>query len=486
MHEAACNKSFKCQPANNTSENHDLVVSAHWGVSGCKLDAPAVPSDDVTKEPWLAKATEPKAPLLPVPVLSPRPEGPPGGAALAEGGRMSCTLGEPEPCPGAVGAESPSNRLVQYKSITHTHNISSSQQGTALGSYRLTHNVAGRHENFSDLGPVLGAVRKDPELSKYYKLTRKFLLYLRALDGAGFSVSGFNNRELKREEKHGQYIHRWTTAYRKKLLAKLYLLDEYIERGGIDGITMMTLTTYQGSRSAYNDGSFSESVKGHRLTIEESFQLLRESWDKLSKMIRHVLPGVSYIWIMEPHKTGYPHLHVVLFSDVSIGIQERLKTLWSEKYRAGSYDRGADFEVRRPEDSIQSIRNYLMKYIAKGFVSTNSKYGNTVWSPGEMVFNAVVWSLGCRTFQPSRGLQQIMGWNPEKDGAIWWSECTVHLEDDDHQVWLKNILGWIPGRNDPGDGRLADPEDLAPEGPVTLQLWKNKYKARYEAIGNVR
>lgn len=121
MYEAACNKSFKCQPANNTSENHDLVVSAHWGVSGCKLDAPAVPSDDVTKEPWLAKAPEPKAPLLPVPVLSPRPEGPPGGAALAEGGRMSCTLGEPV-CPGAMGAESPLG-LVPYNSITHTHNI---------------------------------------------------------------------------------------------------------------------------------------------------------------------------------------------------------------------------------------------------------------------------------------------------------------------------------------------------------------------------
>lgn len=96
MHEATGKECFKCQPANNTSEDHDLVVSAHWGVFTCQLDAPAVPSDDVTKEPWLAKAPEPKAPLLPVPVLSSRPEGPPGGAALAEGGRISFTLGEPK------------------------------------------------------------------------------------------------------------------------------------------------------------------------------------------------------------------------------------------------------------------------------------------------------------------------------------------------------------------------------------------------------
>lgn len=80
-----------------------------------------------------------------------------------------------------------------------------------------------------------------------------------------------------------------------------------------------------------------------------------------------------------------------------------------------------------------------------------------------------------------------MGWNPEKDGAIWWSECTVHMADDneDHQVWLKNLLGWIPDRDEDCDEMTPreDPDDLAPEGPVTRQLWKTKYDARDQAIG---
>jgi hypothetical protein len=263
------------------------------------------------------------------------------------------------------------------------------------------------------------------------------------MDSMGLTISGFNLRENKGIDKSFAASHRWTTAYRKKLLAKLYLLDDYIKENP-SAVSLLTLTVYQ-------DGEYSEQVTGKKLTIPESFELLKKSWKNLSMMIRHLLPGTEYIWIVEPHQSGYPHLHVVLFSDVSTGIQERIKTLWSAKYKAGSFEIGADFEIRRPDQAIESLRNYLMKYIAKGFISTDSRYGGDGWTAAELVFNACVWEGGYRTFQPSRGLQKTLGWIPGKDDAIYWSSNTGEYEDQVGEInrfvlWERSLLGWIPGR----------------------------------------
>jgi hypothetical protein len=282
----------------------------------------------------------------------------------------------------------------------------------------------------------------------------------------GLCVSGWNNRDNKGIDKRFASNHRWTTAYRKKLLAKLYTLDDYIQENP-SAVTLLTLTVYQ-------DGAYSEHVNGKKFTIPESFELLKKSWKKLSMMLRVLLPGTEYIWIVEPHESGYPHLHVVLFTDVTIGMQERIKTLWSAKYQAGSFDHGADFEIRRPDQAIESLRNYLMKYIAKGFISTDSRYGGDGWTASELVFNACVWEGGYRTFQPSRGLQKTMGWAPGKDDAIYWFENKGHIENDAGEVtefllWEKSRLGWMPGRP------LVDPDagPPGPPGPVSrLRVWK--------------
>ena len=333
-------------------------------------------------------------------------------------------------------------------------------QNPSLGSYTLTDNDGGRRAKFTDISKLLTVIRKDFRLRQYYHISRSFVEYLRTMDSMGLTISGFNNRDNKGLDKFFVASHRWTTGYRKKLLAKLYLLDDYIKQNP-SSITLLTLTVYQ-------DGDYSEEMTGKRLTIPESFELLKKSWKNLSMMIRHILPGTEYIWIVEPHKTGYPHLHVVLFSDVSIGIQEKIKTLWSEKYQAGSFDHGAQFEIRRPDQAIESLRNYLMKYIAKGFISTESRYGGEGWTAAELVFNACVWEGGYRTFQPSRGLQKTLGWTPERDDKIFWHTNKGKFDGDEpgekHEfiIWEKTLLNWIPGR----EIHQEDP------GPSNIPSWK--------------
>jgi len=150
-------------------------------------------------------------------------------------------------------------------------------------------------------------------------------------------------------------------------------------------VTMFTLTTYQGSHSRYNNGSFSRMATGKDLTILDCFNLLKVSRTKFLNVLRNRYPGINYVWILEPHETGYPHCHLVVFREFSENEQQEIKRLWSGKYQAGSYDRGIEVTSKQSDESIQSIRNYLMKYMTKQFGN-----GEEPWNDGELLFNAIV------------------------------------------------------------------------------------------------
>jgi len=309
-----------------------------------------------------------------------------------------------------------------------------------LGSYRLTHTV---DSPFNSLRDLLREIRYDPLLKYYWGLSRIFVNYLTQMDKACFIVSGFDEQKNKSATNVGKYIHRWTPAYRKRLMAKLYLLDKWWkEHKG--PVTLLTLTTYQA-------GEYSQSIKGSTVTMEQSFLLLKDGWDKLSKIFRKYIPNLTYIWVIEPHESGYPHLHVLVFSDISEQLQKKIKQLWSGKYKVGSKAHGVDFTSRIPDEDINSLRNYLMKYIAKGFVITNTKFSETFWTKEILVFNALIWKNGYRTFQPSRKLQQFMRYNQNRDNSVWWHtgesefESYSTSEREYHLIWEKfKIPEWLP------------------------------------------
>ncbi len=271
------------------------------------------------------------------------------------------------------------------------------------------------------------------------------MTYLKQIEKACFIISGYDLQENRSATNVGSYIHRWTEVYRKRQLARLYKLDDWWKENK-GPVTMLTLTTYQ-------DGEYSRSMKGELVSIEESFEILKDGWDKLSKILRKYLPGIPYIWVVEPHKTGYPHRHVILFTAVPEDLQEKIKHLWSEKYCAGSMDHGVDFTLTTPDEDIDCIRNYLMKYIAKGFISTGSKFTETPWTKQELVYNAIIWDKKYRTFQPSRALQKVMKKEEKENDAFWWfmGESEYEEPGTDERVrylmWERfYIPEWLPFR----------------------------------------
>lgn len=284
--------------------------------------------------------------------------------------------------------------------------------------------------NFS---PILREIRSDSSLNPYWQDVWQFIEYLRTTERSSFQTYGVVNdgETWNPIQKEIEYVHRFTPTYRKSIVKKFYQLEDWHNENPTP-ITLLSLTTYQ-------EGSYSRSVKEKDVTIPESFELLKTSWYYLSKAIRYYLPNVPWVWIMEPHKTGYPHYHVVLFSDVDRGTQAALKHLWSTKYQAGSYQYGADFAVSKPEQSIKSIRNYLMKYVAKSFVSTGSKFGEEdTWTAGQLVFYALVRKNKWRLFDASRDLRNVMACKDVPDERIVWYATQLLLpETEPYTVWCR-------------------------------------------------
>jgi hypothetical protein len=87
-----------------------------------------------------------------------------------------------------------------------------------------------------------------------------------------------------------------------------------------------------------------------------------------------------------------------------------------------------------------------MKYFVKDFLKTDTRFSETFWTKEQLVFNALIWKNGYRTFQPSQKLQEIMGLDRPKDMAIFWhtSEPVFHGEVTGkvelYKIWEKSIF----------------------------------------------
>jgi len=252
-------------------------------------------------------------------------------------------------------------------------------------------------------------IRKDPDLKPYIKDFFEFQDYLRRTAELKFIANGTSRDEEGFEYnviRELEYPHRFTSTYQKGQIASFYQLEAWM-KDNPRFVSMLTLTTYQ-------SGKHSIEVKGHVVTIPEAFDIIKTGWDRLSKVLRKHVPGLNYVLAMEAHKSGYPHFHIFLLTPEPIPeeLQKRCADLWERKYKAGSAKHGIEFTFKKSNESMKSIRNYLMKYICKSFYAQISKFPDVdeenKMTAGRHVFNALVWKHGWRLIQKSRELSRVM------------------------------------------------------------------------------
>jgi hypothetical protein len=231
---------------------------------------------------------------------------------------------------------------------------------------------------------------------KYGKLLPDFCSYMDMCDNSGFQATGISmsksctkypsyqlekgtgKNDYGKRVVSGPLLNRWHPKRRTRWLAKMHQLAIWYEANRIDGCTLISLTGYQ-----ENSG----------LSIYDTWDNINESRSKILKILRKVYPKLDYFWVVEPHTTnnsGYPHYHLAVFREVDNnikdsygeGMEDKLRRLYSKEWQTGSHTYGLDFKVMKGDHAIKDLKNYLMKYIAKGYIN------DAGWSEAELIFNS--------------------------------------------------------------------------------------------------
>lgn len=357
--------------------------------------------------------------------------------------------------------------LVQYNSTTSTVPQQIAANALTLSRLRERKYATVPDRQPSDIAKdallKLLDLPKDDRRHLYDPICCRFVEYLDRCEQKGFMVKGYDTAKGQIINLPMSYDNRWGPSRRKELSEKLKRLEYWFELQKDRPVTMVTLTSY-------HEG----------LTIEAAWRELNKSRGKLLKLIAKYFPTAEYFWVPEPHKSGYVHYHLAVFADVGndlewwtnehgidwyrgrVSIEDKFRDLWSRKYKTGNHTYGLDFSKKHNKDEkIKSLKNYLSKYLEKGFLLKE-------WSTGMLLFNAHLWETGFRMYGASKRIREVMNIKDDHDSKIVWLKTdmeTVELTPENEEVpicktiwerqyipdWLDEPLWFGNGRQIPAE-----------------------------------
>lgn len=196
------------------------------------------------------------------------------------------------------------------------------------------------------------------------------------------------------------YNHRWTEEYRTMMYAKLKAAERELERIFGDGptpVTMLSLTAHQRDENG--------DPRPPGIVLSD----LLDGWDKFRRVLNRATEGwrTEYIRVVEPHKSGYPHLHIAVFGKADHSLTEKVRDLWVEKYDIGgaTAHESAVSVAQGRSAQVQNPAAYLMKYLGKTTVRQSGEQQQVV---GYEAFAALLWVTGKRQFSVSAALSEAM------------------------------------------------------------------------------
>ena len=212
---------------------------------------------------------------------------------------------------------------------------------------------------------------------------------------------------------------RFTPEYREMLYAKAQSLERSLRErwGRLLHTAMVTLT------ASTTDG------EGRPRPPVEHLRDLLGSWEAVRRALSRILDGREweYLAILEPHESGYVHIHVGVFVKGPVVAEqfqpmldahlENCPTAGEEAHRlfdeegeehAVGVHRAAD---RRDLDGIENLGAYLASYMA-------GEYGAEATQMPEYVqgFYTLMWATGTQWWRPSNGAQEFMKPPEEEEG----------------------------------------------------------------------
>lgn len=204
---------------------------------------------------------------------------------------------------------------------------------------------------------------------------------------------------------------RFTPDYREMLYAKAQSLERGLRArwGNLLHTSMITLTA-----------SSTDAQDNPRPPVEH-FRDLSRSWEAVRRDLYRTLRGRDweYLAILEPHESGYVHIHIGVFVKGPVVAEQFQSVLDTHIGNCPTAERSAhklheQVSVRRiarreDDDGIENLGAYLCAYMA-------GDYGDEATAmPGHVQrFYALLWATGAQWFRPSNGAQELM--QPPEDG----------------------------------------------------------------------
>ena len=286
-----------------------------------------------------------------------------------------------------------------------------------------------------------------------------------------------NQMLVMEEEESGDHLvvpheHRWSADYRRRTYARLKAAERHVtgKWGETVPTTMLTLT------APHKDAS------GDYRAFTSVLSDIKEGWNKARDVIDRETEGVEteYLAVFEPHATGYPHLHVLVFGVARPSLGEKVADYWVNRYVEGASRKAQDVTVKRGRSlQLESPAAYLMKYLSKSLAREGSEGATDRQSlpsiAGYRGFSALMWATGKRTYSMSEGLSEAVAESaPESEeaegtwkyiGTVSGVEAGLYTGEEAERLG-KYLAGSANQRSPPERGREAHNGRVDGPGPA--------------------
>jgi hypothetical protein len=281
-----------------------------------------------------------------------------------------------------------------------------------------------------DESPLRATVEKDDtrSLRTVGDATEAFEDYLKAKEHQTLVFEDQNSGDyLVRDHEH-----RWSPEYRRRTYARLKAAERHVASvwGEAVPTTLLTLTAPH------------DAPDGSPRSFEAVLSDLKDGWDKARRVLRRETEGTKteYLAVYEPHGSGYPHLHVVLFGVARPSLGDKISQYWVDRYVQGASKDAQSCEVSRGRGTdLSNPAAYIMKYLSKSLARDAGEEATALESlpsvHGYTEFSALMWATGSRTYSMSQGLT----------AAVKESEPEPEIDDEAAEERDWELIGTFTG-----------------------------------------
>lgn len=240
------------------------------------------------------------------------------------------------------------------------------------------------------------------------------------------------------QKSYARRAHRWDVDYQRRQYARLKDMERGIDHFYGRAWTGLVTLTASSDMVPHPVDHLEELLSGREAALSALRRSLSDrTWD--------------YWWVLEPHKSGYLHLHLAVVvegrideSDLRPAVDSHLRQVTA----AGEEAHSDAVEVREGSE-IENLGAYLNSYLGQ--------YEEDPLEADEHVqaANAILWAAERRQTGASKRLREFMEWDPPEDLVAGEWQLTAILDPDGEE---RPVDPEVPGSVDRFEIQIRYPD----------------------------